>query len=118
MSARSLSGGATSSAAHTRAVWAECAAQAATSRQPRLCATSTAGAGPSSSTSSSRAIQSPRRGQSQSSCSTRWWPCSASQRLCQCAGPEFCQPGNSSTRGAMASGVMALAYPPGYIKER
>ena len=43
MSSRSVSGGATSSAPHTRRVWREWAAQAATSWQPRLCATSSAG---------------------------------------------------------------------------
>ena len=45
MSSRSVSGGATSKAARTRRGVRECAAQAATSWQPRLWATSTAGAG-------------------------------------------------------------------------
>ena len=76
-------GGATSSAAATRAVDVLCAAQAATRWQPRLWATSTLGRSRSRRTSSSRAIQSPRRGQNQSSCTTRWSPCNCSQRVCQ-----------------------------------
>ena len=43
MSSRSVPGGAASKAAATRAVGRECAALAATSRQRRLCATSTIG---------------------------------------------------------------------------
>ena len=92
-SPRAVSGGATSSAALTRPVFCECAAHAATVIQPRLCAISTAGSLHDSNTSSSRAIQSPRRGRCQSCCSTRCKPCCCCQRLCQCAGPLFCQPG-------------------------
>ena len=63
--------GPTSKAARTFSVWREWAAQAATSRQPRLCAASVTGAGAASSSSSSRACQSPLSGRSQSCCSTR-----------------------------------------------
>ena len=76
----------------------EWAAHAATSWQPRLCATSRAGASRASSTSSRRAIQSPRSGHIQSFWTTRASPYSASQRLCQCAGPESCQPGKVRNR--------------------
>jgi hypothetical protein len=52
------------------------------------------------------AIQSPRRGQTQSACCTRSKPCSASQRLCQWPGPLSSQPGSSSTRaGAVVVGI-------------
>ena len=60
MSSRSVSGGATSKAARTRAVCRDWAAHAATSWQPRLCATSSAGVPDPIRTSSRRAIQSPR----------------------------------------------------------
>ena len=48
-----------------------------------LSATSTAGRSSASTASSRRVIQSPRRGHTQSSCTTRSKPCSVSQRVCQ-----------------------------------
>jgi hypothetical protein len=91
----------------------ECAAHAATSWQPRLCATSVAGRSCASSTSSRRAIQSPRRGHCQSSCCTRTKPWRACQRLCQWVGPESSQPGSNRTsedRGGALASVECLSF--------
>lgn len=97
--------GATSSAPRTWRASGLLAAQAATSMQPRLWAASTISAGVPgaccatwpSTTSCKRAIQSPRSGRIQSCCWTRSYACVRSHRLCQCSGPEFCQPGSSRT---------------------
>jgi hypothetical protein len=67
---------------------------------PRLWATSTTGRSSASTASSSWAIQSPRRGHSQSCWRTRSSPCRASQRVCQWPSPESCQPGSRRMRGA------------------
>jgi hypothetical protein len=72
------------------------AAQCATIRQARLCATKSISGPAGSSSSSSAATHSEHTGWSQSRCRIRWKPsCDCSQRVCQCFGPEFPMPGRT-----------------------
>ncbi len=55
---------------------------------------------------SKESIHSEQTGCSQSRCCTRRYPSRASQRLCQCPGPELPRPGTNSTRACSEDAVI------------
>lgn len=110
-------GGATRKAPATRSVRSRDAhaAQCATARHPRLCATKKTGRGAHCTCLSSLVDQSARMGSAQLCCSTRRnreYFCS--HRVCQWSGPELFQPGTVKTENRSNAFSMApqLSNPP------
>src|SRR5947209_15189002 len=99
VSGRSTSAGATSKAPFILLICADLIRQQwATAIQPRLCPTRTTEPGAAFTYSQIFVSQSSRLGVSQSRCCTRlnpWFCCS--HNVCQCSGPELCQPGKVKT---------------------